>query len=223
MLKIAHRGASGHALENTKKSFKKALKLNTEGVEFDVRFTKDKKIIVIHDEDLKRVANNSNLIKDLTLKEIKKIKQRNGDGILTLEDALKILNNKCVYKIDLKEKGIEEKVIKFIKKRHIEKRVIITTDFFSVARKIKKEYPDLRVELGGTTKRTRAEKIVRRAKNAKADIISPHYSIISRKLVEEAHKSGLMVDVWGVSKKIDIAKMKRLGVDAITTEYPDRL
>jgi len=206
MLKIAHRGASGHILENTKKSFKKALKLNTEGVEFDVRLTKDKRIVVIHDEDLKRVANNPSLVKDLTLRQIRKIKQKNGENILTLKEALKILNHSCVYKIHLKEKGIEEKVIKFIKQRHLEKRIIITTDFFSVARKVKNICPDLKVEL-----------------NAKADFISPHHSIITEKLVKEAHKSGLFIDAWEVNEKKDIAKMKRMGVDAITTDYPDRL
>lgn len=223
MLKIAHRGASGHILENTKKSFKKALKLNTEGVEFDVRLTKDKRIVVVHDEDLKRVANNSDLVKDLTLRQIRKIKQKDGEDILTLKEALKILNHSCVYKIHLKEKGMEEKVIKFIEQRHLEKRIIITTDFFSVARKVKNICPNLKVELGGIRKRIKAEKIIRRAKNAKADFISPHHSIITEKLVQEAHKSGLFIDAWEVNEKKDIAKMKRMGVDAITTDYPDRL
>ena len=223
MLKIAHRGASGHILENTKKSFKEALKLNTEGVEFDVRLTKDKRIVVIHDEDLRRVANNSDLVKDLTLRQIRKIKQKDGEDILTLKDALKILHHSCVYKIHLKEKGMEERVINFIKQRHLEKRVIITTDFFSVARKVKNICPDLKVELGGTRNRIKAEKIIRWAKNAKADFISPHHSIITEKLVKEAHKSGLFIDAWEVNEKKDIARMKRMGVDAITTDYPDRL
>lgn len=223
MLKIAHRGASSHILENTKKSFKEALKLNTEGVEFDVRLTKDKRIVVLHDEDLKRVANNSDLVKDLTLRQIKKIKQKDGEDILTLKDALKILHHSCVYKIHLKEKGMEEKVINFIKQRNLEKRVIITTDFFSVARKVKNICPDLKVELGGTRNRIKAEKIIRWAKNAKADFISPHHSIITEKLVKEAHKSGLFIDAWDVNEKKDIARMKRMGVDAITTDYPDRL
>lgn len=223
MIKIAHRGASGHTLENTSKSFKKALSLDTDGVEFDVRFTKDKKIVLIHDKDLKRVTNHSGLVGSLTLKQIKKIKQKNGDRILSLEEALKILNNKCIYKIDLKEEGMEEKIIKFIKKRHLEKRVIIATECFSTARKIKKISPDIKLELGGITKRIKAKRIVRKAKNVKADIISPHYSLITKKLVGEAHKNGLLVDAWVVNKKTEIAKMKRLGVDAITTDYPDKL
>lgn len=62
MIKIAHRGASGYILENTSKSLKKAIELDAEGVEFDVRFTKDKKIVLIHDKDLKRVTNHSGLV-----------------------------------------------------------------------------------------------------------------------------------------------------------------
>lgn len=223
MLKIAHRGASGYKLENTGASFRKALRLKTDGVEFDVRFTKDKKIVVIHDKNLERVTNHSGLVGSLTLRQIRKIKQKNGDNILTLAEALKILDNGCIYKIDLKEDGMEEKIIKFIKKRHLEKRVIIATESFSTARKIKKLSSDIKLELGGITKKIKSERIVRRAKNVKADIISPHHSIISKKLIREVHKNGLFIDAWVVNKKKEIAKMKKLGVDAITTDYPDKL
>jgi len=223
MIKIAHRGASGHRLENTSASFKKALRLKTDGVEFDVRFTKDKKIVVIHDKNLKRVTNHSGLVGNLTLRQIRKIKHKNGDNILTLAEALKILNNGCIYKIDLKEDGMEEKIIKFIKKRHLEKRVIIATESFSTARKIKKLSPHVKLELGGIAKKIKAERIVRRAKNVKADIVSPHYSIISKKLIGEAHKNGLLINAWVINKKKEIAKMKKLGVDMITTDYPDKL
>ncbi len=223
MLKIAHRGASGYKLENTSASFKEALRLKTDVVEFDIRFTKDKKIVVIHDKDLKRLTNHSGLVGSLTLRQIRKIKYKDGENVLTLAEALKILNHRCVYKIDLKEDGMEKKIIKFIKKRHLEKRVIIATESFSTARKIKKISPDIKVVLGGIKKRTKAERIIRRAKNVKVDIISPHYSIVSKRLIEEAHKNGLLIDAWGADKKKDIEKMKRLGVDMITTDYPDRL
>ncbi|MCK4805873.1 MAG: hypothetical protein KAS91_01690 [Candidatus Pacebacteria bacterium] len=223
MLKIAHRGASGYKLENTRTSFKEALRLKTDGVEFDVRLTKDKKIVVIHDKNLKRLTGHSGLVGSLTLKQIRKIKYKNGDNILTLAEVFKILNNKCVCKIDLKEDGMEEKIIKFIKKRHLEKRVIITTESSSIARKIRKISSDIKLSLGGLKKRMKAERIVRSVKNVKADIISPHYSIISKKLIREVRKNGLLIDAYTVNKKKDIAKMKKLGVDMITTDYPDRL
>jgi len=223
MLKIAHRGASGYALENTKEAFEKALYLDTEIIEFDVRQTKDKKIIVMHDDNLETTTNGKGKINNLSLKKLKKITHKNGDFILTLSEALRILKNKCACKIDVKERGMEEKINRMIKRNCMEKQVIISTEFSSVARKFKEINPSLKVALGGFQKRTQVEKIIRIAKRAKVDIISPHCSIVTRKLVKEAHKNGLFIDAWGANSEKQIQRMKQLGVDAITTDYPDRL
>jgi glycerophosphoryl diester phosphodiesterase len=223
MLRIAHRGASGYTLENTKKAFKKALYLDTEVIEFDVRQTKDKKIIVIHDDNLERTTNGKGLVNNLTLKKIKKLTHKNGDFILTLTEALKILKNKCVCKIDVKEEGMEERISRAIKRNCMERRVIISTEISSIARKFKEINPSLKVSLGGFQKRMRAEKIIRKAKRARADIISPHCSIVTKKLVREAHKNGFFVDAWGANTEKQIEKMKQLRVDAITTDYPDKV
>ena len=222
MLKIAHRGASGHALENTKEAFEKAIYLDTEIVEFDVRETKDKKIVVFHDDRLERTTNSKGKIKNLTLRQLKKITQKNGDFILTLTEALKILKNKCGCKIDIKEKGIEEKVNKAVKRNAMEKQTIVTTEYFSVARKIKKINPRLKVSLG-FKENFPTEKMVSLARRAGVDIISPHFSSVNKKLIEEAHKNGLLVDVWGANSEKEINQLKSIGVDAITTDYPERI
>jgi len=223
MLKIAHRGASGYELENTEKAFRKALRLNTELIELDVRQTKDKKLVVHHDDRLTRTTGNGSKIKDLSLKALKKLRQKNGDKILTLSEALKLLKNKCACKIDVKEKGMEEKIGKVVKRFGMEKQVIITTDYFSVAHKIKRKYPELKVALGGIKGKKSAEEIIQKAKRARVDIISVHYSTVNKKLIKEAHKNGLLVDVWTVNDEDKIKKLKEWGVDAITTDYPDKL
>ncbi|MDD3031514.1 MAG: glycerophosphodiester phosphodiesterase family protein, partial [Atribacterota bacterium] len=70
-LVLAHRGASKIAPENTAIAFKKAFQIGADGIEFDVQMTKDKKLVVIHDERVDRTTNGIGYIKDLTLKEIK--------------------------------------------------------------------------------------------------------------------------------------------------------
>lgn len=66
-LRFAHRGASAYAPENSIQAFKKALTLKIDGVEFDVHLTKDKQIIVMHDDNVQRTTDGYGLIKDLTL------------------------------------------------------------------------------------------------------------------------------------------------------------
>jgi len=69
---IGHRGAKGIAPENSLSGFKKAVELGIDGIELDVHFTKDGKLIVIHDIDLKRLTGLRIPIKQLTFKELKK-------------------------------------------------------------------------------------------------------------------------------------------------------
>ncbi|GAH55304.1 unnamed protein product, partial [marine sediment metagenome] len=68
---IGHRGARGIAPENSLSGFKKAVELGIDGVELDVHLTKDGKLVVIHDMDLKRLTGLKISIKQLTFKELK--------------------------------------------------------------------------------------------------------------------------------------------------------
>lgn len=69
---IGHRGAKGIAPENSLSGFKKAVELGIDGVELDVHLTKDGKLVVIHDMDLKRLTGSKILIKQLSSKELRK-------------------------------------------------------------------------------------------------------------------------------------------------------
>jgi len=69
---IGHRGAKGIAPENSLSGFKKAIELGIDGVELDVHLTKEGKLVVIHDLDLKRLTGLKILIKQLTFQELRK-------------------------------------------------------------------------------------------------------------------------------------------------------
>jgi len=225
VLKIAHRGASHYAPENTLEAFKKALKLKVGAVEFDVHHTKDGKLIVMHDDNVNRTTDGVGDIHNFSFKQIRKLHEPNGEPVPTLQEVLDILKNKCICKIDIKDKGTVDKVIKLIKKNNIENSVIITCEILSILKKVKKLSKNIKLEAGGFgyKKRIPIKKIIEKAKSVKADIISPYYTITTKKLVNEAHKSGLKVHVWTVDKKNMIEKMKEMGVDGITTNFPDRI
>ena len=55
----AHRGASGHAPENTMPAFELAWQLGADGIELDVQLTKDGVPVVIHDETVDRVSDRT--------------------------------------------------------------------------------------------------------------------------------------------------------------------
>ena len=101
----AHRGLFDNKkiVENTIPAFKKALKEDL-NIELDIRLTKDKKLIVFHDDNLKRLTGIDKLVKDTTYEELKKVKLLDTDlTIPTLEEVLNLVSGKCILLIEIKE------------------------------------------------------------------------------------------------------------------------
>lgn len=95
---IGHRGAAGHAPENTLASFAAAAALGVRWVEFDVRLTGDGALIAFHDETLERTTNGTGRVADATLADIRRLDAGAwfgagfaGERVPTLEDVLAAL------------------------------------------------------------------------------------------------------------------------------------
>lgn len=90
MTKIfAHRGASAYAPENTMEAFELAAKQGADGIELDVHVTKDGEVVVTHDEKIDRVSNGSGFIKDMTLRELKRLSFHNHMESLMWEQVFR--------------------------------------------------------------------------------------------------------------------------------------
>lgn len=100
---IAHRGLHDKDKpENSMGAFKKALEKDI-AIEFDVHLLKDNKIVVFHDDNLKRMTGIDKKINELSYDEIKDIKLANSDEKIPLfEDVLKLVNGKVLLDIELK-------------------------------------------------------------------------------------------------------------------------
>ena len=100
---VAHRGLHNSQLpENSVSAFKNAID-NDFAFELDVHLTKDGKVLVSHDSDLKRMCNKEGVIEELTLEEIKAdYKLPNGETLPTLQEVLTITDEKVPIVIELK-------------------------------------------------------------------------------------------------------------------------
>jgi glycerophosphoryl diester phosphodiesterase len=146
MLRIGHRGARAYEPENTLRSYKKALEIGVDAVELDVRKTKDNQLVVIHDADVKRTTDGKGLVSELTLKQIKEYSTEKGEKIPTLKEALDFLDKKVKILIELKEEGVEEKVLSAVRENGLQKNVIIVSFIEDALRKIREL--DKEVETG---------------------------------------------------------------------------
>ena len=143
MLRIGHRGARAYEPENTLRSFQKALELGVNGIEFDVRKTKDSKLVVIHDVDVKRTTNGKGLVADLTLDEIKVLRTEKSEKIPTLEEALSLIDNKAKILIELKEQNLEQDVLNTVCAKKLENNVIITSFLEDTLKKTRELNPQI--------------------------------------------------------------------------------
>lgn len=101
---IAHRGLHTKDIpENSLSAFENALK-NNYAIELDVQFTKDKEIVVFHDENLKRMTNDTRNIEDVNYDELKSLRLGNTNEIIpTLEEVLELVDSKVAILIEIKD------------------------------------------------------------------------------------------------------------------------
>src|ERR1700685_4539839 len=94
---IAHRGASGHAPENTLAAFERAVQLGAGFIETDIRLTRDARFVAIHDDTLERTTNGRGAVNMHTVAELQELnaghwfdREFSGQYIPTLEEVLEI-------------------------------------------------------------------------------------------------------------------------------------
>jgi len=147
---IAHRGVHNNITipENSLKAFKKAIELKYP-IELDVQLTKDNKLVVFHDETLKRLTNKEGIIQKMNYDEFKDITLLNSKEIIpTLEEVLKLVDNQVLIDIEIKKtKRIKKTCTELIKQLNGFDNFIIKSFDFRIVRYLKKYNPNLEVGL----------------------------------------------------------------------------
>jgi glycerophosphoryl diester phosphodiesterase len=223
MLCIGHRGAMGHAPENTLKSVAKALEMGAPWVEIDVFFV-DGHLVVIHDSRLERTTNGNGHVFDKTFSYLRTLDAGDGEKIPTLEEVLDLMAARAGINIELKGPDTAEPVVKLIQKRlgqNWDKKNFIVSSFHH--REIAKvKRLDNRIRTGALIS---GVPLGYAAFAQKLGAYSVHQSIefVSAEFVTDAHRRGLKVFVYTVNYPKDMERMQALGVDGVFTNYPDRV
>jgi len=214
---ISHRGASEYEPENTMSSFKKAVELGTHMIEFDIRMSLDRELMVIHDKKVNRTTNGKGYVKDKTVEELKELDAGNGERIPTAEEVLSQFANKTKFVIELKELNTEEKLLEIIHKFNLINDVYIVSFHKRILKKIKYMEPSL---ITGLIK-FYPSNIFKDCTYCNADVVAVFRSFINRKLVKKLEDKNLILFSWTVNKKDLGLKMKNIGVRGVVTNKPD--
>jgi glycerophosphoryl diester phosphodiesterase len=232
VLRIGHRGAAGTAPENTLASFRRAVSLGVDGVEFDLHRSKDGALLVIHDFTIDRTTTGTGSIADLTAAEIRsydaglwKGAEFRGERVPTLEEVVEALPAPIKLFIELKAgshhyPGIEEDVVRFIRDHRLLDRVQVSSFDHEALLRLRQLMPELPT---GMLYDLRPVDPIGMARACGANALHPAWHRISAAQVEAAHAAGLQVNVWTVNTPEAIAHCKAIGVDGIMSDYPERL
>lgn len=231
MLIIAHRGASGHAPENTMAAFKLALDMGAKAIELDVHQTKDHKLVVIHDNDLKRVAGAKARIKDLTYDELQKhevgawfLREFKGERVPLLEEVYDLCQGKAELHVELKKgsalyPGIEQRVVDLVESRRAWDETLFSS--FDHPALFNLRALSRRARLGYLKGFTLMPQAYREMKALAAESLNCSLRQINAATVRSCHDRGLRVLVYTVNLPEDILRLDNIGVDGVFCNYPD--
>ncbi len=226
----AHRGASGDAPENTLAAFQMAMEVKADGIELDVHFTRDRQVVVTHDDDVARVTGYKGMVSDLTLAQLKKLDFSynmaafKGETIPTLEEVLALIKpGKLWINIELKTNdenpnGLEEACQELVEKYGMQERILYSSfNHYSLAR-VREIAPHMPC---GALYSNKPYKPWAYAKAMGLRAVHPQYeSVNTPGYMAECHASYIDCNVWTVNGEADIRTLLKMGVDGIITNYP---
>jgi glycerophosphoryl diester phosphodiesterase len=229
---FGHRGAMGYSIENTIQSFQKAIEMKV-GIETDVHLTKDKTLVCFHDSVFK-IGTKGHSIRDLTLKELKEFKFKDGREIPTLEevfDTFSYCPNSLRYSCDIENKETGLRLIDTIKKYSYFNRVEITDLRLSLLIKLREYNKNIKLvytlnpNITKINDKTIKFDILRNNNINTLNIKVNRINVANFNIIID---SGFQCYVWDVNSKHHmkkVLKLKKNGecVGALYTNYPDIL
>lgn len=248
-LNISHRGASGHAPEHTFHAYELGSAMNADYIEIDLQMTKDGELIALHDETIDRTTGKKGLVKDLTLKEIKKLDagswfneafpekkstEYTGLQIPTLREVLDRFGPESKFFIETKSPevypGMEEKLLELLNEYNLigDQQTIgkVIVQSFSIESLRKVHQMDETIPLVQLLSYY-APAIITDSEVSKikeyAVGVGLHYTAVSPGYIQKVTNSGLMVFPYTVNEKEDMKMLLDWGVTGMFTNYPDRL
>lgn len=230
----AHRGASKQAPENTMSAFIKAIELGADGIELDVRFTSDRKLVVIHDATVDRTSNGRGEVKNMTLNELLELdfgawfaSTYKNEKIVTLNEVLEMICGHSwqgLINIEIKGAGsndydeINNVIPALLRQYRLIKKTIISSFNHNCLINLKRNCAEI---ITGLLYSEDISDPVEYAELTGADAIHPNYRYIDTNKIMGCHNKGIMVNPWTIDSINDMMNIASMGADSIITNYPD--
>lgn len=214
----AHRGSSGTNPEMTRMAYEVAIKEGADGLECDVRLSRDSKIVCIHDATTKRIAGSGLRVSRSTLEELQSVHE-----LMTLEELLDLaISAKKDLLIETKHPNIyggqiERRVLELLDSKAVQINKagieVVVMSFSKFAeRRVRSDWA------AGKVSKYYLPAVFSKSKISALDI-----NLIAKypALVSKISAKGSRVLVWTVNEDSDFELCKKLGVDGVITNFPE--
>jgi len=220
VLRIGHRGAAGHAPENTLAAIQKGIALGVDFVEIDVRRTEDGVLVVLHDETVNRTTNGKGRVDRLCLRDIEKLNAGSGEHLPTLEEVLKVAAGETGLMLELKITGAAQQTVEAVREAGFREPVIYASFLHDELKHVRTVDPEasLLVLFGRLPQAP-----VARAIKYGPTYVGLRHDKATRPLVDAFHRADLLVFVYTADAPSDIQHALSLDVDGVISNFPDRI
>ncbi|MEZ4704806.1 MAG: glycerophosphodiester phosphodiesterase family protein [Bdellovibrionota bacterium] len=229
---IGHRGFPAMAPENTLSSIDLAIEAEADMIEIDVSFTRDKKIVVIHDDTLQRTTNGKGKVRDMNWSVIEKLdagswfsEEFEGEGVPLLKDVLeKVALSQMPLNIEIKSEsvgselsgGIEEQVLEMVRREYQLKQVVFSSFSSLAVRRIKQLEPHSSSAL--ILEHELSQDPMYLIQDLSIDAIHMNQKKTTSSHVEVCKQAGLTVRCYTVNDPRRMQDLRNMGVDGIFTD-----
>ena len=219
-LRIGHRGAAGHVLENTLGSIEKAIELGVDYVEIDLRLTRDGHVVVLHDATIDRTTNGHGRIKDLTLAQLKRIKTKDGQHVPTLEEVLKVTDGRVGLMLELKIRGRAKAVTEIVEQSGFSSPVIYASFDHTELARIRHILPKANILALFEKGPIRPRALVA---NVHPTHIGIRFDHMRERLVDTVHAAEIKIFAYTVNDWAAIQSMKAVSMDGLISDFPEKI
>lgn len=221
---FAHRGASGHAPENTLAAFKKAVALGADWIELDV-YTVDGELVVIHDNRLERTTNGTGTVARRGVSYLRRLDAGQGEQIPFLGEVLDTVARRIKVNIELKGPQTAKPVVSLL--NHYVRNHGWTYDQFLVSSFDHKQVATTKAACAQLPVGINLKKITRDETwiPKQLDLFSVHVDVksVSADIIGAIHCAGCLAFVFTVNTRTAISKVAQMGADGVFTNFPEKV
>lgn len=228
----AHRGDPIGYRENTMEAFQSAIALGADMIELDVKPSRDGKAVILHDDTLTRLWNIPHRVRDLSYDEIRRLSDTKDGHIPLFEEVLNATSTSVM--VDFTEVDTVDCIVETINRMQALERCLIVTGNIPALREVRRQLPEATLGLTWNDAFIPSDELIAELSIA---YFNPDWRLLERgftaadshppydgqEAVDFFHKQNILVSCWTVDKEADMAFVKSLGVDAITTNDTRKL